>query len=133
METKTDFKKVVADFIFMSRYARYNEKLERRETWEETVDRVRNMHLKKFKHLDEEYQKEIRWAFDMVRQKNVVPSMRSLQFGGKAIEAKNSRLYNCSVTHIHSLRSFAEVFFLLLCGCGVGLVFRSIFSTDYPT
>ncbi len=37
-----------------------------------------------------------------------------------AIEAKNERMYNCCVTHIHSIRSFAEVFFALLCGCGVG-------------
>jgi ribonucleoside-diphosphate reductase alpha chain len=117
---KVDFKKVIADFVFASRYARYSEKLGRREVWEETVDRVRNMHLKKFRHLDEEHQAEIRWAFDMVKAKKVVPSMRSLQFGGKAIEVKNSRMFNCSVTHIHSLRSFAEVFYLLLCGCGVG-------------
>ena len=117
---KIDFKKVIADFVFASRYARYSEKLGRREVWEETVDRVRNMHLKKFKHLDEAHQKEIRWAFDMVKDKKVVPSMRSLQFGGKAIEVKNSRIYNCSVTHIHSLRSFSEIFYLLLCGCGVG-------------
>ncbi len=115
-----DFKKVIADFVFASRYARYSEKLGRREIWEETVERVRNMHLRKFKHLPEEYQKEIRWAFEMVKDKKVVPSMRSLQFGGKAIEVKNSRMFNCSVTHVHSLRSFSEIFYLLLCGCGVG-------------
>lgn len=132
-ETKVvDFKKVIADFVFASRYARYNEKLGRRETWEETVDRVRNMHLKKFKHLDEEHQKEIRWAFDMVKEKKVVPSMRSLQFGGKAIEIKNSRIYNCSVTHIHSLRSFAEIFYLLLCGCGVGFGVSKHFLNRLP-
>lgn len=129
---KTDFKKVIADFVFASRYARYSDKLGRREVWEETIDRVRNMHLKKFKHLDETYQKEIRWAFDMVKEKKVVPSMRSLQFGGKAIEVKNSRIYNCSVTHIHSLRSFAEVFYLLLCGCGVGFGVSKYFLNRLP-
>lgn len=127
-----DFKKELANFIFASKYARYNEKLGRRELWEETVDRVRNMHLKKFRNLSEEHQKEIRWAFDMVKEKKVVPSMRSLQFGGKAIEVNNTRMFNCSVTHIHSLRSFSEIFYLLLCGCGVGFGVSKHFLNRLP-
>lgn len=131
-ENKTDFKKVIADFVFTSRYARYNEKLGRRETWIETINRVLNMHLKKFKNLTEDQVNEIKLAFDLVKEKKVVPSMRSLQFGGKAIEVNNARQYNCSVLHIHSLRAFTEVFYLLLCGCGVGIGVSKHFMNRLP-
>ncbi|MFA5394987.1 MAG: hypothetical protein WC346_03110, partial [Methanogenium sp.] len=77
----------LSNFIFTNKYARYNEKLQRRETWEEAVKRVENMHIKHFSYLSEEDKEEIRNAFDFVREKKIAPSMRCLQFGGKAIEA----------------------------------------------
>lgn len=111
----------IANFTFTSKYARYNEKDKRRETWDETVTRLERMHLKRFNYLSKEDQAELKWAFDRVREKLVVPSMRSLQFGGKAIEAHEARIFNCAVRHVDSVRSFAEIFYLLLCGCGVGI------------
>lgn len=111
----------IAKFIFTGKYAQYREDLKRRETWDEAVGRVEGMHLRKFAHLSDENIEGIRTAFDLVRSKQVGPSMRSMQFGGKAIEAKNERMFNCCVRHIDSIRSFSEVFFLLLCGSGVGL------------
>lgn len=111
----------IGDFVFTSKYARYNNKKKRRETWDEAVDRLEAMHLKKYSWLEEKDKKELRWAFNMVREKLVAPSMRSLQFGGKAIEAHNARMFNCCVRHIDSPRAFAEIFYLLLCGCGAGL------------
>lgn len=112
----------LADYIFTSKYARYIPELERRETWEESVARVEGMHVRKFAELDNaELMDEIHWAFDMVREKRVLPSMRSMQFGGAAMEAVNARGYNCCMRHMDSIRSFAEVFWLLLCGCGVGI------------
>ena len=85
----------LSNFVFTSKYARYNEKAGRRESWEEAVKRLENMHKKRFAILDELDQKEVESAFDLVRAKRVVPSMRSLQFGGKAIEAHEARIYNC--------------------------------------
>jgi len=122
----------IANYVFTSKYARYNEKLKRRETWEEAVKRVENMHLKKFSHLSDENKKNIHESFDLVREKVVCPSMRSMQFGGKAIEAKNPRIFNCSVRHIDSLRAFSEVFFLLLCGCGVGIGLHKNLTSRIP-
>ena len=112
----------LSKFIFTSKYARYDEAKKRRETWDETVERVRDMHLKKFrgKLQDDDYQ-QIFEAFELVKQKKVLPSMRSLQFGGQAVEAHQARIFNCSVRHVDSIRSFSEVFYLLLCGCGVGI------------
>jgi ribonucleoside-diphosphate reductase alpha chain len=122
----------ISNFIFLSKYSRYNEKLERRESWAEAVGRVEQMHLKKYSYLSELDKKIISKAFDSVRDKRVVPSMRSLQFGGKAIEAKNERIYNCAVRHVDSLRAFSEVFYLLLCGCGVGLGLSKYFLNRIP-
>lgn len=109
------------DYIFVSRYARYDASRGRRETWDEAVDRVRDMHLQRYAHLiDDGLKAEIRGAFEAVRRKEVLPSMRSLQFAGPAVTAHQARLFNCSYTHINRLRAFQEAFYLLLVGCGVG-------------
>ena len=121
MNKAVDFADEISNYVFTSRYSRYNEKLGRRETWEEAINRVQNMHLKKFSHLPEEDLDKIRWCFDLVKQKRVVPSMRTLQYGGKAIEHNNLRTYNCCMRHIDSIRAFSEVMFALLSGCGVGV------------
>lgn len=127
-----DFLKEMAEFTFTSKYARYNDKEKRRETWAETVSRLEKMHLKRFSWLPKEDLDEIRWAFERAKEKLVVPSMRSLQFGGKAIEAHESRIYNCSTRHIDSIRSFSESFYLLLCGCGLGIGLSNHFLSRLP-
>jgi len=137
MGTTTELKPVngleeIARFVFTTKYARYNEKNKRRETWNETIGRVESMHLQKFKHLSAEDKKLISDAFDFVRAKKVVPSMRSMQFGGKAVFAHNARLFNCAVRHVDSVRSFSEIFYLLLCGCGVGIGLSKTFLDRLP-
>lgn len=98
------------------KYAKYIPELNRRETWRELVDRNKEMHQKRYPELYEEINK----AYEYVYNKKVLPSMRSLQFGGKPIEISPNRLYNCSYLPIDSLDSFNETMFLLLSGCGVG-------------
>ncbi len=109
-------KEAIEDYIFTCRYARYVPELKRRETYAETINRVRNMHLAKYPQAAE----KINWAFDQVLDKRVLPSMRSLQFGGKAIEVKNERIYNCSFSVCDRIEFFSQTLFLLLCGVGVG-------------
>lgn len=120
MQKEVDFFEEIGNFVFTSKYARYDEKHQRRETWNEAVRRVERMHLKKYSFLPQKDLDEITWAFDQVREKHIVPSMRSMQFGGKPIEVQNTRMFNCGVRHIDSIRSFSEIFFLLMCGVGVG-------------
>lgn len=127
-----DYLDELSNFIFTSKYARYSEKLQRRETWKEAVKRVEDMHLKHFSFLSPEDKKEITRAFDFVRDKRVAPSLRSLQFGGKAIEAHQLRNFNCSARHIDSIRAFAEVFYALLCGTGVGIGVSKRFLNRLP-
>ena len=120
------------DFIFVSKYARWIPELKRRETWAEAVNRVRDMHLEKYSYLSNDDKQEIIDAFQMVHEKKVLPSMRAMQFGGKAALAHNARLFNCSVRHIDSIRSFAEVAYLMLCGCGTGIGLSKHFLSRMP-
>ncbi|MFA5753889.1 MAG: hypothetical protein WC905_00825 [Patescibacteria group bacterium] len=133
MQKEIDFFDEIGDFVFTSKYARYDKTRHRRETWREAIKRVEKMHLKKYSSLlSIEDQNELIWAFDQVREKHIVPSMRSVQFGGKPVEVKNARIYNCAVRHIDSIRSFSEVFFLLMCGAGVGVGLTPKFLNRLP-
>ena len=98
------------------KYSKYIPELKRRETWSELVDRNKQMHIKKFPKL----QKEIEEAYELVYDRKVLPSMRSMQFAGKAAELNPTRIYNCSFLPITEPYAFAEVMFLLLSGVGVG-------------
>jgi ribonucleoside-triphosphate reductase len=84
--------KILSDIVIWSKYAKYVPELNRRETWAEIVTRNKNMHLKKYPHL---YQ-DITAAYQLVYDRKVLPSMRSIQFGGKPIEVNPARIYNCS-------------------------------------
>ena len=108
--------KILSDITVHMKYARYNPELKRRETWKELVDRNMAMHIKKYPELEV----EIRKAYSYVFTKQILPSMRSLQFAGKPIEISPNRLYNCSYLPVDSLDAFNEIMFLLLSGCGVG-------------
>jgi ribonucleoside-diphosphate reductase alpha chain len=98
------------------KYAKYLPNLNRRETWEELVTRNKNMHIKKYPELADQIEK----AYEFVYNKKVLPSMRSLQFGGKPIEISPNRVYNCAYLPIDDVESFNEIMFLLLGGTGVG-------------
>jgi hypothetical protein len=108
--------KALQDYTYFSKYARYNQEEGRRESWVEAVDRVKQMHLRRFPNVSE----HIDWAFDLVKQKRVLGSQRALQFGGVPVERKNARMYNCTVSYCDRPRFFQECFWLLLCGCGAG-------------
>jgi len=108
--------KGLSDYIHAGKYARYLPELKRREVYEETVARVEGMHIQQFPQMET----EIREAFDLVRAKRLLPSMRSMQFAGAAILANHNRIYNCSFSLVDRFEAFSEALFLLLSGCGVG-------------
>ena len=107
---------ILSEITTYMKYAKYVPELKRRETWEELVTRNKEMHQTKFPQL----KNEIEEAYKLVYAKKVLPSMRSLQFAGKPIELNNARIFNCSFLPIDDWRSFSEIMFLLLSGCGVG-------------
>ena len=107
---------ILSDITVHMKYARHRSDLQRRETWEELVTRNKEMHIKKYPHLEAEIEEVYKYVYD----KKVLPSMRSLQFGGKPIEISPNRIYNCAYLPIDDWRAFGEVMFLLLGGTGVG-------------
>jgi ribonucleoside-diphosphate reductase alpha chain len=139
----------MSDYIAMAKYARYRPELGRREIFAEGVERVRDMHLEFFgEKLDRamptaltpdvaelagknaelltrtlggmRLDQLITDLFAQVTAKKVLPSMRSMQFGGPAILKNHSRMFNCSFSNVDRLEFFREYFYLLLSGCGVG-------------
>ena len=110
-------KQILSDITVYTKYAKYVPNLQRRETWSELVTRNMEMHTTKFPLLKDEIETIYK---EFVFTKKVLPSMRSLQFGGKAINLNNARIYNCAFLPIDSIHCFSETMFLLLGGTGVG-------------
>ena len=108
--------KILSELTVYMKYARYLSTQERRETWEEMIIRNKNMHIENFPQLS----KELESAYELVYDKKVLPSMRSLQFAGAAIKQTPSRIYNCAYLPLDDYRAFSEIMFLLLGGTGVG-------------
>jgi ribonucleoside-diphosphate reductase alpha chain len=108
--------KILSDITVYMKYAKYLPKENRRETWEELVTRNKEMHQRKYPKIKD----EIEEVYKMVYDKKILPSMRSLQFGGKPIEISPNRVYNCAYLPIDHVDAFSETMFLLLGGTGVG-------------
>ena len=103
-------------FIHKSRYARYIDDQGRRESWEETVDRL----ISYLKTKTES--KSIPWE-DLQKSiinLEVMPSMRLLMTAGDAVERDNIAAYNCSYLAINNKRAFSEALYILMNGTGVG-------------
>ena len=107
---------VYQSVIALSRYARYLPNENRRETWEETVDRMVNYLSSKNKGLTKEF-KEIREA---VLNLEIMPSMRLMMSAGEACERDNIAAYNCSYLAMNNKRAFSEALYILMNGTGVG-------------
>jgi ribonucleoside-diphosphate reductase alpha chain len=107
---------ILSEITVYMKYARFIPELNRRESWKELVTRNKNMHIKKYPDLKD----QINDAYKFVYDKKVLPSMRSMQFGGKPIEISPNRIYNCAYLPIDHTDSFSEIMFLLLGGTGVG-------------
>jgi len=108
--------RILSEITVYMKYAKYLPELKRRETWYELVTRNMEMHIKSYPHLEQ----EIRDNYQFVYNKQVLPSMRSMQFAGKPIEISPNRIYNCAYAPVDDWRVFSEIMFLLLGGTGVG-------------
>jgi ribonucleoside-diphosphate reductase alpha chain len=108
--------KILSDITVYMKYAKYLPELNRRETWDELVTRNKEMHQKKYPNIADKIDEAYKFVYD----KKVLPSMRSMQFGGKPIEISPNRIYNCAYMPIDNIDTFNECMFLLLGGTGVG-------------
>ena len=111
----TKSQQFLSNLVSYTKYAKFLGN--RRETFEETVMRNAEMHVKRYPELE----KEIYEVYsNYVIGRKVLPSMRSMQFSGKPIELNPSRMFNCAYLPIDDYRAFSEIMFLLLGGTGVG-------------
>jgi ribonucleoside-diphosphate reductase alpha chain len=112
----TKDKEVLSKITIFNKYAKFIPELNRRETWEELCTRYQDMMISKYPSLQHDIKANMKYIFD----KRVLPSMRALQFAGKAISKNESRIYNCAYLPVDDYRAFSETMFLLLGGTGVG-------------
>ena len=122
-------------FIHMSRYSRWLEDEERRETWEETVDRYLSFMAQ---HLGDNYSydlhgKELGELRDAMLTLKVLGSMRALMTAGPALKRENVAGYNCSYLPVDSPRSFDECLYILMNGTGVGFSVERQYINNLPT
>ena len=122
------------EYIHLSRYARYRYDENRRETWEETVDR----YFEFFKeHTLEQCDFKLTPKFveplkQAVLELKIMPSMRCLMTAGEALKRENVAGYNCSYIAVNSLRAFDELLYVLMNGTGVGFSVERQFVTELP-
>ena len=131
-ELPTDYQK----FIHKSRYARWIDEENRRETWNETVSRFFNFmvdHVKYTTDVDLSKDDTIKQVKQAILQLQVMPSMRSLMTAGPALKRENIAGYNCSYIPIDNPKSFDEVLYILMNGTGVGFSVERQYINSLPT
>ena len=111
------FKNQVAEFIYKRTYSRWIEEENRREEWEETIDRFLSFVISERPDIPEKTQTKIK---KYMMEFGVMPSMRFLWAAGPAAKADNTCIYNCSFAKINTVDAFAECLYILMCGTGFG-------------
>jgi ribonucleotide reductase alpha subunit len=117
-------------YIHQSRYARYSEEKGRRETWEETIQRLINFYSEKFPEHKDTLSKDV---YNAIVQMKVMPSMRSMMTAGPALARENLAGYNCSFITIDDVRSFSEAIYILMNGTGLGFSVERQFVNKLPS
>lgn len=117
-------------YIQVSKYSRFRDDLKRRETWPETVDRYVGF-MKK--HFEDKVPKRV-WAKVEASILNMggMPSMRAMWTAGEALEDNNITGYNCCYIPLLDLRAVVELFYVLMCGTGVGFSVESAYIGQMP-
>lgn len=120
---------ILSEVTIFNKYSKYLPEASRRESWEELCWRNAEMHIRKYPELQQDI---IETYNDFVIPKKVLPSMRSLQFGGRPIELAHNRIYNCAFAPCDDPAIFSEAMFLLLGGTGFGYSVQSHHTNRLP-
>lgn len=120
------------EIIYTNAYSRFDYSKGRRETWDETVDRYADFFRPRVPTSNSKFLKEFEEAIDGIKNLQVMPSMRALWTAGPALERDNIAGFNCAALHIKSVRSFAEVMYVLLNGAGVGFSVERQYINQLP-
>jgi hypothetical protein len=129
-ETAGVFTQPIQQFVFYDKYSRFNYDKGRREGWPEVVERVTE-HLKwlsKGLLSDDEY----RGIYDAIYSGQVAPSMRLMRTAGEAAQRIDLLGYNCAYTPINCIDAIVELFWLSMCGVGVGYSVEQRYVDELP-
>jgi len=107
--------RLLSDLVFVRTYSEKKSTGKKERAWE-TIDRVSNMHVAKFPHLED----QIDEVFKSVHDRTAVPSMRSMQFAGYSIDRSNIRIFNCAYSPIEAFKDIADIAYISMNGAGVG-------------
>lgn len=115
------------NYIHLSRYSKWIEDENRRENYEDSVERYVNYFKNRYDIFPID---DIR---KMLLKKDVMPSMRALKSAGKALDRDEVAGYNCSYVVMDDLRAFDEIMYILMCGTGVGFSIEDKYVSQLPT
>jgi len=133
-EDKVNGRKLMSDAKFYEGYSRFIDSENRYETWEESVARVMNMHREVYSHvMTEELSSLIHEVQESYNKKLFLGAQRALQYGGEQLLKHNARLYNCSASYADRPNFFGGLFYLLLCGAGVGMSVQTHHIAKMPS
>lgn len=130
-----DTRPVVGEYVFLSKYSQTHDG--KKETWQEAVNRVMDMHLKRYSGMvkpedEAEFSKMFAHAYSLYSEQRVLGAQRALQYGGELMLEKHARFYNCSSTYVDRVRVFEEIMYLLLCGAGTGYSVQHVHTDRLP-
>lgn len=130
-----DSRPVVGEYVFLSKYSQTHDG--KKETWQEAVNRVMDMHLKRYSGMvkpedEAEFSKMFAHAYSLYSEQRVLGAQRALQYGGELMLEKHARFYNCSSTYVDRVQVFEEIMYLLLCGAGTGYSVQHIHTEQLP-
>lgn len=130
-----DSRPVVGEYVFLSKYSKTHDG--KKETWQEAVNRVMDMHLKRYSGMvkpedEAEFSKMFAHAYSLYSEQRVLGAQRALQYGGELMLEKHARFYNCSSTYVDRVRVFEEIMYLLLCGAGTGYSVQHVHTDRLP-
>lgn len=127
---KNEFLTTYQEYIHKSRYARWKEEEGRRESWEETVDRLVDYYKKRIS--DKMPDVDLSEVREAILNMEVMPSMRSMMTAGEAMDRSDVAGYNCAYLPVNNQRSFDEAMYILLNGTGVGFSVEEQYTHQLP-
>jgi ribonucleoside-triphosphate reductase (thioredoxin) len=131
--TDVNTRDVMSQAKFFEGYARWDDSINRYETWDEAVSRVMNMHRSYYAdRMTSELQELIDQAEESYKKQYVLGAQRALQFGGEQLLKHQLRLYNCTSTYADRVEYFGELFYVLLCGAGAGVSVQKHHVARFP-
>lgn len=113
-------KKFLSDLKLYSDYFKWKEELGRYENWEEACEDIVDGHRKKYSNYNNQLEPYLQSVVESMKEQVVLASQRNLQYRYNEIMKHNTKMFNCTSTHIARNRVFQEIFYLGLSGCGVG-------------